>query len=93
MIKKPILYDRETYAYYFECPHSDCGLMIQVPKNQVNCRIFRHAVYKDTGEQINPHTPREVCDKLRNSGSIYGCGRPFYLETVDSPHVRICGYI
>lgn len=30
--------------YFLECPH--CGVTIEVPKRQVNCKIFRCGVYK-----------------------------------------------
>jgi hypothetical protein len=55
------------------CPH--CGQLIVI--EQVNCSIFRCAVYKHSGEQLNPHAPREECDRLAEQGLIYGCGKPF----------------
>ena len=69
-----------------ECPH--CHDSIIIYKNEINCRIFRHAVFKN-GEQINPHASKEECERL--VGSIYGCGKPFQLNEKDEP--EICDYI
>ena len=33
---------------YFICPHHECGGMVEVPPNQLNCKIFRHGIYKKT---------------------------------------------
>ena len=52
--------------YFFNCPH--CGEEIIVHKSEVNCKIFRHGVYKSTKEQINPHMSKKECDRLYNSG-------------------------
>ena len=38
--------------YIVLCPHCGDSILIE----QINCRIFRHAVYKTTGEQMDPHT-------------------------------------
>jgi hypothetical protein len=32
------------------CPH--CNDSVLIYNNELNCRIFRHAVYKQTGEQV-----------------------------------------
>jgi hypothetical protein len=37
----------------FPCPH--CLELTTVLKKDINCRIFRHAVYKDNFEQVDPH--------------------------------------
>ena len=50
---------------YFICPHPGCGGMVEVPPNQLNCKIFRHGIYKTTipntivkkGTQVHPHAP------------------------------------
>lgn len=77
-------------AFLFQCPH--CDDLIQVEKNQVNCRIFRHAVYKSSFDQINPHTNKQECDRLLQGDFVYGCAKPFILDTV-SMTVSACGYI
>jgi DNA-directed RNA polymerase subunit RPC12/RpoP len=57
------------------CPHCDSKILI----NKINCKIFRHGVYKDTFKQINPHLNKAKCDKLIKNDLIYGCGKPFEL--------------
>ena len=41
-----ILYDKDHRIYIFKCPH--CDLLTIVGKNESNCCIFRHAVFKST---------------------------------------------
>tara|TARA_Y100000816_G_C25923381_1_gene481511 strand:- start:6 stop:242 length:237 start_codon:yes stop_codon:yes gene_type:complete len=60
------------------CPN--CGDYIQIFKNEINCKIFRHGILKSSGKQINPHLKKSLCDKLLNEGKIYGCGKPFMLK-------------
>lgn len=69
------------------CPHCQGGIFIE----EINCRIFRHAVYKETNEPICPHAPQEECVRLVESGKVYGCGKPFRLDEKDKPVE--CGYI
>ena len=64
--------------YVFTCPH--CQGSIIVERNELNCRIFRHGVYKQTGQPIPPHAPKEECDRLVTSQMIDGCGKPFRVE-------------
>ena len=72
------------------CPHCDTLVYIE----ELNCCIFRHAVFKTTGEPIPPHTPRQVCDALLESGEIYGCAKPFQIVLEDGVHVpKVCDYI
>lgn len=54
--------DNESKALIGTCPH--CSALIQVPVNQINCGIFRHATSVKTGEPINPHTSEVECLKL-----------------------------
>ena len=77
----------------FACPH--CGDAIGVQRKEINCKIFRHGIMKNNGQQINPHLSKEECDRLASEGLIHGCGKPFRL--VDQPDgsfvVEECGYI
>ncbi len=41
------------------CPHCEEYIVIQ----EFNCNIFRHGVFKVTGEQVPPHASKEECDK------------------------------
>jgi len=74
-----------------KCPHCDEYIIIE----QINCAIFRHGIYKDNYSQINPHLPKNDCDKLKNENLIYGCGKPFRIEKNDNGIwiAVICEYI
>ena len=72
------------------CPH--CFIMIEVV--ELNCKIFRCGIYKESGEQINPHLPKNECDRLVNTGEIYGCGKPFQIMNENPPYLVVkCDYI
>jgi hypothetical protein len=60
------------------CPH--CDNIVFILKNEINCNIFRHGVIKTTMKQMDPHSPKDLCDAFFNNGEIYGCGKPFKLE-------------
>jgi len=72
------------------CPHCQELVLIE----QLNCKIFRHAMFKTTGQQIDPHSPKEICDELVKQNKVYGCGKPFLIIEEDSKYVAIiCDYI
>ena len=74
------------------CPH--CEEFITVYLKELNCKIFRHGVYKKTLKQINPHLKKPECERLFNEDLIYGCGKPFQLViNGDDIKVQKCGYI
>ena len=78
----------------FVCPH--CDGVVLVPKGQLNCKIFRHGVYKKNNKQIDPHLNKEECDRLFKEGLIYGCGKPFKLlmdEEENKFWTEKCNYI
>lgn len=77
-----------TTVFQFECPW--CGGTIQVEKEQINCKIFRHGVLKSNGQQINQHLPEDKCIELTTFNKIWGCGKPFIF---DGSVVVRCGYI
>ena len=75
-----------------ECPH--CKSYIYILKNEINCKIFRHGVYKSNNKQINPHMKKEECDKLIKQNLIFGCGKPFKLIKEKNEYKAItCDYI
>jgi hypothetical protein len=80
--------DTDSNCYIFNCPH--CNDTITVNCNELNCQIFRHGVFIATLEPINPHTSRDECDTLFNSGTVYGCCKPFRFDGVN---VTVCEYI
>lgn len=63
--------------HIFTCPH--CLDDIIVMKNELNCRIFRHATLKSNFSQVNPHASFEECQKLISNNLIFGCGKPFEI--------------
>ena len=75
-----------------QCPN--CQAFIEVLREQVNCAIFRHGIYKKDLKQMDPHAPKEVCDELVRQELIYGCGRPFKLCQVEGTWYAVkCDYI
>jgi hypothetical protein len=76
-------------TFLFECPH--CHVFIEVLIRDMNCRIFRHGVFKDTWQQIPPHSSKETIDGWLRSNLIFGCGKPFKLSVDGQP--VICEYI
>ena len=73
------------------CPH--CSQLIII--NELNCGIFRHATLKTTGEQIDPHSTKEVCENYIKTNEIYGCGKPFQIVMSQEGvlEIQICEYI
>ena len=58
------------------CPHCSKPVLIE----KLNCCIFRHAILKQNGQQIDPHSSKEVCDHLIATNQIFGCGKPFKIS-------------
>jgi hypothetical protein len=72
------------------CPR--CQIPVEIL--EINCAIFRHAIYKDTFKQIDPHLSKERCDYLINNKLVYGCGKPFKLiKENETFKAIICEYI
>ena len=77
---------------YVSCPH--CHAMIQIKHNEMNCKIFRHGIYKSSSKQIDPHLCEEECKRLVFENVIYGCGKPFQLIKQSHTYEAIsCAYI
>ena len=76
-----------------KCPH--CNSIIIVNPKDINCAIFRHAILKDTGQQIDPHSKKDVCDELVKTNKVFGCAKPFKLVRIDSMNyiAEKCEYI
>jgi hypothetical protein len=85
-----IIFDKEDDIFYFECPHEDCKMMIQVPRNEIRCTIFRHAVFKNEMKFVPPHASKEECERWLRENLVFGCAKPFKF---DGNKVEICGYI
>jgi hypothetical protein len=57
------------------CPHCNEHVIIE----KLNCCIFRHGILKITGEQIDPHTNKVMCEFYSENFLIFGCGKPFQI--------------
>jgi hypothetical protein len=77
------------------CPH--CEGAVLVAKTELNCRIFRHAVYKATGQPISPHAPQAMCETLLAQDAVVGCAKPFRVvddsTTPGQYRTEACPYI
>ena len=81
--------EKKMSSVIVDCPN--CGQSVIITK--LNCKIFRHAILKDTGKQINPHTGKNQCEKLLKKNKIYGCGKPFKINVVDGTYIpEVCDY-
>lgn len=83
----------EDGLFCFDCP--TCNGAIIVAPHELNCRIFRHGVYRTTGEPIPPHTSKEECDRLFFHALIHGCGKPFQVirQEDGTEKAVLCDYI
>ena len=75
-------------SFIFLCPH--CNLTCFVKKEDINCQIFRHAVFKKDFKFVPPHSSKEECDRWVKEDLIYGCGKPLRFDGVK---VSIIDYI
>jgi|694.fasta_scaffold08321_13 hypothetical protein len=93
--RRDLTYIQEENVFVFLCPNCD-GTVI-VHQSEINCQIFRHAILKDNGQQVNPHLCKSDCDHLYKNNLIYGCGKPFRIfrdnENSSWNYVDICDYI
>jgi hypothetical protein len=70
------------------CPH--CLDNIIINENDLNCCIFRHAIYKKNFNQISPHTSEEKCNRLITKNKVFGCAKPSkYVNN----RLEICDYL
>jgi hypothetical protein len=68
-----VVIDKDKFRYM--CPH--CKLWTEVLQRELNCKIFRHAVYEKDLQPINPHASEEEVKAIRSQ--IIGCGGPHRL--------------
>ena len=77
------------HSYFVSCPM--CNTTIEIPHNQINCKIFRCGAYRKPGSPpINPHTSEVECNRLVQENLIWGCGKPFRF---DGKTIQPCGYL
>jgi len=79
--------------YIFPCPH--CQALVMVHHKEINCAIFRHAVFRRNMKPINPHSSEAQCYAYLAQGLIYGCAKPYqmYQNAEGNWQVRKCQYI
>ena len=77
----------------FECPN--CKSPFLVNEKDFNCKILRHAVFKNTLKEINPHSSKIECDKLIADDLVFGCAKPLTIVKNDKNKyiVTECDYI
>jgi hypothetical protein len=86
----PLDETEDKQSWLVHCPHCFGG--VEVLKINVNCAIFRHAIYKPSGEQVDPHLPKEQCDALVAGDRVDGCCKPFKIDVQQRVAVA-CDYI
>ena len=64
-----------TTDLLFGCPH--CGGLIEVKRNEINCKIFIHGTNKK-GQQVGQHISTTEAIKQMD-GANTGCGLQFEL--------------
>ena len=78
--------------YVFTCCH--CNEVFIISKNDFNCNILRHGVFKSNMTHINPHLPKNDCDMLVANNLVYGCAKPLMIIMKDNNYEVIkCDYI
>jgi len=81
---------KKNIFFVVNCPTCKKYVLIE----EINCKIFRHGVLKETGIQINPHSTKEECDYFIKNNLIYGCGNPFQLVLKNNMYyAEKCEYI
>jgi hypothetical protein len=77
-------------GFEVKCPHCEEYVIIE----QINCAIFRHGIFKENFNQINPHLSKNECEQLVAKNLIYGCGKPFMIKKINGIWTGIiCDYI
>ena len=75
----------------FSCPHCEQEIVVLI--KELFCKIFRHAIFKHNFKQIDPHLPKDECDKLVQNDMVFGCAKPFEIVVEDNKYfVQICDY-
>ena len=82
--------DSKIINIIVKCPHCEQYMEIE----QLNCKIFRHGTLRSNGKQIDPHSPKDLCDYYVKNEKIFGCGKPFRIEKNGDEYIPvICDYI
>ena len=74
------------------CPHCNGNIVVNI--KDINCAIFRHAVFKHSMQPIPPHETKIKCEQLVESNRVYGCAKPFKVIKENEKYITIiCDYI
>jgi hypothetical protein len=76
-----------------QCPH--CQGYVVIALAELNCCIFRHAVYADSYHQIPPHASEAECQALLAQNLVLGCAKPFQVVRAENGDYSAvaCDYI
>lgn len=90
ILKNKLIVSSKIDPIYIECPN--CNFLVEILS--LNCGIFRHGVFKNTHQQLDPHASKDFCDMIVDKDLIYGCGKPFKVELINNKYIAtICDYI
>ena len=85
--------DQEDDTIVLMCPHCKFPVIIE----ELNCGIFRHAVFKaKPTEQVPPHSSKAICDELVATDKVIGCCKPFCVVVIPETRkfaIEKCDYI
>ena len=80
---RPVYHVAEGEDYVVPCPY--CDGYIQVPRDQMNCHIFRH------DDSVGPHAKFAEIVTEKEAGRLKGCGGPFKVEVAEGGDPEIYG--
>ena len=75
-------------GFIVSCP--SCGIYIEILT--IACGIYRCGIFKETGLQVNPHLPKDQCERIVKQNLIFGCGKPFRITDKNTPP-ELCEYL
>lgn len=84
--------DQAIGLLIYNCPH--CSLPITTAIGELACCIFRHGSNMKTNQQVQPHAPKEECDRFAQDPDYVGCCKPYKIVPDSGKYtVEICDYI
>ena len=72
-----------------KCPH--CNDLVFIYLSELNCRIFRHGVFKKGFVGVYQHSTKAECEQYVKDDLIVGCGKPFLID--ETLNAVVCDYI
>jgi len=70
--------EKKKKMFQVTCPQ--CQGLVIIEENEVNCAIFRHGVFRNSGQPIPPHSKLDQCQRWVENNEIWGCGAAFSLN-------------